>query len=60
LMGMAIVVGVGFGGVRILAKRFFPGRVFDRPEEMEFISLHLDDQVAGGSRRAVSDSIEGR
>jgi hypothetical protein len=60
LMGMAIVVGVGFGGVRILAKRFFPGRVFDRPEEMEFISLHLDDQVAVGERRAVSDSIEGR
>ncbi len=49
LIGLALVVGVGFGGVRILLKRLFPGRVFDRPEDMEFISLHLDDQ-AGESR----------
>jgi len=45
LIGLALVVGVGFGGVRILLKRMFPGRVFDRPEDMEFISLHLEDQV---------------
>lgn len=44
VIGLALVVGVGFGGVRILMKRMFPGRVFDRPEEMEIISLHLDDQ----------------
>ncbi len=43
VIGLALVVGVGFGGVRILAKRLFPGRVFDRPEETEIISLHLDD-----------------
>ena len=45
LIGLALVVGVGFGGVRILAKRLFPGRVFDRPEETEIISLHLDDSA---------------
>lgn len=45
LIGLALVVGVGFGGVRILLKRLFPGRVFDRPEDMEIISLHLDDQI---------------
>ncbi|MFZ0478199.1 MAG: DUF6599 family protein [Terriglobales bacterium] len=45
VIGLALVVGVGFGGVRILMKKLFPGRVFDRPEEMEIISLHLDDQV---------------
>jgi hypothetical protein len=52
LIGLALVVGVGFGGVRILLKRLFPGRVFDRPEDMEFISLHLDDQAgdSGGGR----------
>lgn len=44
VIGLALVVGVGFGGVRILLKKLFPGRVFDRPEDMEFISLHLDDQ----------------
>jgi hypothetical protein len=42
LIGLALVIGIGFGGVRILAKRLFPGRVFDRPEETEIISLHLD------------------
>jgi hypothetical protein len=45
LIGLALVVGVGFGGVRILAKRLFPGRVFDRPEEAEIISLHLDERA---------------
>ena len=44
VIGLALVVGVGFGGVRILLKKLFPGRVFDRPEDMELISLHLDDQ----------------
>jgi hypothetical protein len=42
LIGLALVVGVGFGGVRILARRLFPGRGFDRPEETEIISLHLE------------------
>lgn len=45
VIGLALVVGVGFGGVRILLKRLFPGRVFDRPEEMEIISLHLEDEA---------------
>jgi hypothetical protein len=49
---MAIVAGFAFGGVRILAKRLFPDRVFDRPEQMEFISLHLaetaSDRAPGG------------
>jgi hypothetical protein len=43
LMALAITVGVGFGGVRILVKRFFPDRVFDRPGQMEFISLRIDE-----------------
>ena len=38
VVALALVAGVGFGGVRILMKRFFPGRVFDRSEEMEFIT----------------------
>ncbi len=43
VIGLALVAGVGFGGIRILMKRMFPGRVFDRPEETEIISLHLED-----------------
>jgi hypothetical protein len=43
--GLAIVAGVAFGGFRILMKRWFPDKVFDRPEQMEFISLHLTETV---------------
>jgi hypothetical protein len=39
--GLALVAGIAFGGVRILAERFFPGRVFDRPEDVEIIRLNL-------------------
>ncbi|HXZ82001.1 MAG TPA: DUF6599 family protein [Terriglobales bacterium] len=41
LLGMAIVVGIAFGGVRILAKRFFPDRIFDRSEAVEIIRLDI-------------------
>jgi hypothetical protein len=40
-MVMAIVLGVAFGGVRVVTKIFFPGRVFDRPEQMEILQLGL-------------------
>jgi hypothetical protein len=50
LGGLAIIAGVAFGGVRILMKRLYPDRVFDRSEQMEFISLHLaETSVKGGS-----------
>jgi hypothetical protein len=48
LAGLAIVAGVAFGGIRILMKRMYPDRVFDRPEQMEFISLHLTETVVKG------------
>ncbi len=43
--GLAIVAGVAFGGIRILMKRWYPDKVFDRPEQMEFISLRLTETV---------------
>lgn len=46
--GLAIVAGVAFGGFRILMKRLYPDKVFDRPEQMEFISLHLTEAVVKG------------
>ncbi len=46
--GLAIVAGVAFGGIRILMKRLFPNKIFDRPEQMEFISLHLAETVGAG------------
>ena len=41
LMVVAVVLGAAFGGVRVLAKIFFPGKVFDRPEQMEVLQLGL-------------------
>ena len=37
----AVVLGVAFGGVRVVTKRFFPGKVFDRPNQMEVLQLGL-------------------
>lgn len=39
--GLAIVLGIAFGGVRVLIKRVLPGKVFDRPEDMEVLQLGL-------------------
>jgi hypothetical protein len=46
--GLAIVAGVAFGGIRILMKRWYPDKVFDRPEQMEFISLRLTEAAVKG------------
>jgi uncharacterized protein DUF6599 len=40
-MVIAVVLGVAFGGVRLLTKVFFPGKVFDRPEQMDVLQLGL-------------------
>jgi len=58
IIGFALVVGVAFGGIRILTKRLFPDRVFDRREDMEFISLHLADEGAEPANAKVSSSIK--
>jgi hypothetical protein len=49
LAGFAIIAGIAFGGIRILMKRMYPERVFDRPEQMEFISLRLTETVVKGA-----------
>lgn len=45
LIGVILIVALGFGfafgGVRVLAKKIFPNRVFDRPEDVEIIQLNL-------------------
>lgn len=43
--GMSIVAGLAFGGFRMAMKRVFPNRVFDRPDQMEIIALHLSDRA---------------
>jgi hypothetical protein len=44
VVGLALVAGIAFGGVRLVVKRFFPDSLFDRREAMEIISLHLEDE----------------
>ena len=39
--GIAIVMGIAFGGVRVLVKKLLPGKVFDRPEDIEVLQLGL-------------------
>ncbi len=38
---ISLIFGVFFGGIRVLMKRLFPDSVFDRPEDVEIIQLHL-------------------
>ena len=40
----ALVAGIGFGGVRILVKYFFPGKVFDRATHVEILQLGLSSK----------------
>ena len=56
LAGLAVVAGVAFGGIRILMKRCYPDKVFDRPEQMEFISLHLTETVVKGTSQSGTDA----
>lgn len=40
-MVMAVAFGVAFGGFRVFIKRMLPGKIFDRPEQMEVLQLGL-------------------
>ena len=40
-MVVALVLGVAFGGLRVVTKRLFPGKVFDRPEDIEVLQMGL-------------------
>ena len=55
--GFAVVSGVAFGGIRLLAKRFFPDKLFDRPD-MGLISLHLSGDGQQSRTADVSSSTK--
>src|SRR3954451_9346174 len=55
--GISIVAGIAFGGFRVAIKRLLPGKVFDRPADVEFISLHLSDRTEKPPQSGVSSSI---
>ena len=57
ICGLSVLLGVGFGGFRILVKRLYPGRFFDRPEQVEIIVLQLSQPVEKPADSGVSPSI---
>jgi len=58
IIGFALVAGVAFGGIRILAKRLFPDRIFDQAQNREFISLHLSEKASEPGNDTVRPSIK--
>jgi hypothetical protein len=47
---ISIAAGVAFGGARVLLRRYFPGPVFGRTDQDEFISLDLGEAATHASR----------
>jgi hypothetical protein len=46
---ISLSAGIAFGGARVLLRRYFPGAVFGRSDQAEFISLHLGETATQGS-----------
>jgi Family of unknown function (DUF6599) len=45
LLLVMLIFGIFFGGFRLLMQRLFPHRVFERPENVEIIQLHLEEEI---------------
>ncbi len=58
LVGLMLIAGMAFGGLRIAIRRLFPGKIIDRPEQVEFISLHLDQGLDQPRDTELSSSIK--
>jgi hypothetical protein len=58
LMAFALVIGVAFGGVRVLVQRIIPERVFHREQQVDFISLQLSEKSPERPDGNVSSSIK--
>jgi hypothetical protein len=50
---ISLAAGVAFGGVRVLLRRYFPGRFFGKEDQEEFISLDLSEPAAQASANRV-------
>ena len=51
---LALIAGLAFGGVRVLMKKLFPNTSMGRPDETEFIALHLEEAESKGPDVRVS------
>jgi hypothetical protein len=41
ILAVALVFGFAYGGIRVILKKLYPDRFFDRPEDTQVISLNL-------------------
>jgi hypothetical protein len=48
-LGFATGIGIAFGGLRVIIKRLFPGKVFDRPGSIEVLQLGLSGKKIDAS-----------
>jgi hypothetical protein len=48
-LGFATGAGIAFGGLRVVIKRLFPGKVFDRPQDIEVLQLGLSGKKIDAS-----------
>jgi hypothetical protein len=58
LMGLALIAGLAFGGIRVALSRLWPGHLFDRPDNVEFIALHLQEGEQRAGDTQLSSSIK--
>jgi hypothetical protein len=58
LVGLMLAAGMAFGGLRIAIRSLLPGRVIDRPDQVEFIRLHLDQAPDQPRDPQLSSSIK--
>lgn len=49
ICAFTLLGGILFAGIRLLLKRFFPGRIFDRPMDTEIIELGLTSAPVKGN-----------
>jgi hypothetical protein len=58
IMGLLLASSAAFVGFRLTVKRLLPGKVFDRPEQVELIALNLSDPPPQSPESGVSSSIK--
>ncbi len=44
IMMFAVAAGIGFGGIRLLAKIFLPNKIFDREKQIEILQLGISSK----------------
>jgi hypothetical protein len=55
---ISLAAGVAFGGARVILRRYFPGQVFGRADQTEFISLDLAEASSEPSADHPAGPIE--